>query len=53
MIVGRWYVHLAAKRHWYLPLCIYILLLNNFVFNYFCVFLFSSVRTVEICNSLL
>ena len=24
MIVGRWYVQLAAIWHWYLPLCIYI-----------------------------
>ena len=22
MIVGRWYVQLAAVLHWYLPLCI-------------------------------
>ena len=24
MIVGWWYVQLAAIWHWYLPLCIYI-----------------------------
>ena len=24
MIVGMWYVQLAAVWHWYLPLCIYI-----------------------------
>ena len=24
MIVGRWYVQLAAVWHWYLTLCIYI-----------------------------
>ena len=24
MIVGRWYVQLAAIWHWYLPLCIYM-----------------------------
>ena len=43
MIVGRWYVLLAAIQHWYLPLCIYIILFNfilrlsipflNFFFN--------------------
>ena len=29
MIVGRWYVQLAAVWHWYLPLCIYV---NLFLF---------------------
>ena len=28
MIVGRWYVQLAAIWHWYLPLCIYITFFN-------------------------
>ena len=37
MIVGRWYVQLAAIWHWYLPLCIYI----TFVLYCICPFLFS------------
>ena len=28
MIVGRWYVQLAALWHWYLLWCIYITVLN-------------------------
>ena len=32
MIVGRWYVQLAAIWNWYLPLCIYI----TFVYFIFC-----------------
>ena len=28
MIVGRWYVQLAAVWHWYLPLWIYVTFLN-------------------------
>ena len=36
MIVSRWYVQLAAKWHWYLPLRIYI------TFFKFCI---ASVRS--------
>ena len=38
MIVGRWYVQLAAIWHWYLPLCIYI----TFVLYCICPFLFFN-----------
>ena len=39
LIVGRWYVQLAAIWHWYLPLCIYI----TFFFKLYivCTFLLS------------
>ena len=41
MIVGRWYVQLAAIWHWYLPLCIYI----TFLILYdVCPFLFIFFR---------
>ena len=38
MIVGRWYVQLAAVWHWYLPLCIYIK--NNYIASVHAVFIF-------------
>ena len=38
MIVGRWYVQLAAKWHWYLPLYVNI---YNFVLFLFIPFLYS------------
>ena len=40
MIVGRWYVQLAAIWHWYLPLCIYIIFILFYIasVNLFCVF---------------
>ena len=41
MIVGRWYVQLAAIWHWYLRLCIYI----TFLFlDCVCPFLFLKGR---------
>ena len=37
MIVGRWYVQLAAIWHWYLPLCIFIYIYCvDFFFIFFC-----------------
>ena len=43
MIVGRWYVQLAAIWHWYLPLCInlynifkfYIVSVHSFIIFFF------------------
>ena len=46
MIVGRWYVQLAAVWHFYLPLCIYIFLFyivsvhSFFFFSFFFFFFF-------------
>ena len=45
MMVGRWYVQLAALWHWYLPLCIYITFFNFILYlsiPFF--FLFSSFK---------
>ena len=37
MIVGWWYVQLAAMWHWYLPLCIYLLFIFIFISSFFAV----------------
>ena len=55
MMVGRWYVQLAAIWHWYLPLCIYLSILyvknkKNLSFfllvsaHSFCIFFFNLVK---------
>ena len=28
---GRWYVQLASRWHWYLPLCIYIIFFKFYI----------------------
>ena len=47
MIVGRWYVQLAAIWHWYLPLSIYIRFVNFILclfYFYFCLTWYRSIR---------
>ena len=46
MIVGRWYVLLAAVWHWYLPLCIYLTFFN-FVFYLSIPFLYFSLTSID------
>ena len=40
MIVGRWYVQLAAIWHWYLPLCIYIIFFKFYIVSVLSFFIF-------------
>ena len=49
MIVGRWYVQLAAIWHWYLPLCVYItlfyfILYLSIPFLYFALTWYRQIR---------
>ena len=61
MIVGRWYVQLAAIWHWYLPLCIYITFSNFICLSIpFFIFFFNLVSinqtewsTIPACPSLM
>ena len=45
MLVGRWYVHLAAVWRWYLPLCISVTFSLLFIVSVhsFFIFFFNPV----------
>ena len=50
MIVGRWYVQLAAIWHWYLPLCVYTMFKKKKMYClclFLLLFIFSSVYIVR------
>ena len=50
MIVGGWYAQIAAIWHWYLPLCIYVMLFLFFIVAFhpfFLSFFFNLVLISE------
>ena len=48
MIVGRWYVQLAAIWHWYLSLCIYITFILFYIVSVHSFFKYFFVNLVLI-----